>query len=165
MGGGYTAVWALCVSELVVLTEQEGRSRIIPLAQIEGLARPAEDAIRVLLGGTDFVALRSPDAAVAAFARAISDRAHAPVAEGDALFSADGFVQLVGTPVRIRGQYLGGFRDLAAGHLVVVFDDTGVHLVPFATPWWRACAIPGTRCARSWSRARRRRAGGSPSPG
>ena len=48
----------------------------------------------------------------------------------------------MGTPVRIRGQYLGGFRDLAAGHVVVVFDDTGVRLVPFATPWWQACAIP-----------------------
>ena len=142
MDGGYIAVWALAVSELVVLTEREGRSRIIPLAQVEGLVRPAEDAIRVLLGGTEFVALRSPDAAVAAFARAIADRAHAPLADGAALFSADGFVQLVGTPIRIRGQYLGGFPELAPGHVEVVFDDAGVHLVPFATPWWQARAIP-----------------------
>jgi hypothetical protein len=75
-------------------------------------------------------------------ARAIADRAHAPVAGADALFSADGFVQLAGTPVRLTGEYLGGFRDLAAGNLTVLFDETGVHLMPAATPWWRACALP-----------------------
>ena len=142
MNGGYHALWALSGTELVVLTEQDGESRIIPLARIEGLACPAEDAIRVLLGGTEFVALRTPDAVVAAFARAIADRAHAPMADGAALFSADGFVELVGTPVRVRGHYLGGFRDLAPGHLVVIFDEAGVHLVPFAMPWWQACALP-----------------------
>jgi hypothetical protein len=142
MGSGFTALWALTVSDLVTLTEQDGASRIIPLAQIRGVVRPADDTIRVLLGGTELVAIRSPDADVELLARAIADRAHAPVAGADALFSADGFVQLAGTPVRLTGEYLGGFRDLAAGNLTVVFDEAGVHLVPVATPWWRACALP-----------------------
>jgi Short C-terminal domain len=140
--GGYTALWALTVSDLVVLTEQDGASRVIPLAQIRGVVRPADGTIRVLLGGTELVAIRSSDADVEPLARAIADRAHAPVAGADALFSADGFVQLAGTPVRLTGEYLGGFRDLAAGNLTVVFDETGAHLVPAATPWWRACALP-----------------------
>ncbi len=140
-GDGYTAVWALTISELLTLTEQSGASRVIPLGEIEGVVRPADGTIRVLIDGARFVAFRSPDAGTDAFARAVADRAHAPLGGVDALFSADGLVALAGTPARVTGQYLGGFRDLAAKPLVVLFDDRGVHLVPAATPWWQTCAL------------------------
>ena len=140
-GDGYTAVWALTISELLTLTEQSGASRVIPLGDIEGVVRPADGSIRVLTGRARFAVLRSPDAGTDVFARAIADRAHAPLGGVDALFSADGLVALAGTPARVAGQYLGGFRDLAVGPLVVIFDDRGVHLVPAATPWWQACAL------------------------
>jgi len=140
-GDGYTAVWALTISELVALTEQSGASRVIPLADIEGVVRPADGTLRVLVGGARFVTFRSPDAGIDAFARAVADRAHVPLGGVDALFSADGLVVLAGTPSRVTGYYLGGFRDLPAGPVAVMFDDAGVHLVPFATPWWQTFAL------------------------
>ena len=48
---------------------------------------------------------------------------------------------LAGTASRVTGYYLGGFRDLPAGPVAVMFDDAGVHLVPFATPWWQTFAL------------------------
>ena len=140
-GDGYTAVWALTISDLVSLTEQSGASRVIPLGDVEGVVRPADGTIRVLIDGARFVAFRSPDPGTDTFARAVADRAHAPLGGVDALFSADGLVALAGTPARVAGQYLGGFREVAAGPLVVMFDDHGVHLVPAATPWWQTCAL------------------------
>lgn len=53
----------------------------------------------------------------------------------------DGPVRLAGTPITITGQYLGGFRDVAAGPVAVVFDDGGVHLARAATPWWQTHAL------------------------
>jgi Short C-terminal domain len=140
-GDGYTAVWALTTSELVALTEQAGASRLIPLGQIEGVVRPSDETMRVLVDGAAFAAFRTPDAEIAAFARAVADRAGAPLGGVDMLFSADGPVSLTGTPTTITGQYLGGYGDMAAGPVAVVFDDVGVHLAPAAKPWWQTCAL------------------------
>jgi hypothetical protein len=140
-GDGYTAMWALTTADLVALTEQAGASRLIPLGQIEGVVRPAGDTIRLLLDGAHLTAFRSAEAEIGSFAQAVADRAGAPLGSADMLFSADGPVRLTGTPSTITGQYLGGYGDVAAGPVAVVFDDAGVHVAPAATPWWQTCAL------------------------
>ena len=163
-GDGYTAVWALTISELVALTEQSGASRVIPLADIEGVVRPADGTLRVLVGGARFVTFRSPDAGIDAFARAVADRAHVPLGGVDALFSADGLVVLAGTPSRVTGYYLGGFRDLPAGPVAVMSTTPVCTSSRSRRHGGRRLRSRGRMSARSGSRATRRPASASPLP-
>jgi Short C-terminal domain len=141
MGDGHTAVWLLTESDLVVLSEQDGASRVLALGELSGVAVLSRRAVRVLVGGRPVVSV-SAYADVDAFVRALSGRARVPVGGVDGLFADGGHVAFTGAVTRIAGHFLGGYGELAAGPVVVLCDDAGVHLAAAARPWWRIAWMP-----------------------
>jgi hypothetical protein len=147
MRGGYNSIWVLASSDLIVLSEREGASRIIPVAAITGVVRPVDAVVRVLVGGPEVVALSSRSDEREGFAEAVALRANVPVGGVDGLFTDDGYAAFAGAVQRVAGYYLGGFRDTGAGEAVVLFDDAGVHLAMADVPWWQVLALPWAQVA------------------
>jgi Short C-terminal domain len=139
-GDGYTAVWALTESDLLVLCEKEGASRAVAFAEISGVV-PIGRILRVLMGGREFIDLTAY-VDLTSFARALATRARAPVGSYDGLFTDAGYVPFAGATARIAGQSLGAFGDVAAGGVVVCMDDAGIHLATAAQPWRRVAIVP-----------------------
>lgn len=97
--------------------------------------------LRVLTTGQQSIALTAY-ADASGFGRTLATRAGAPVGGVDGLFGECGYIPFAGAATRIRGESLGAFGDLAAGGVLVCFDDAGVHLAAAARPWWRVALVP-----------------------
>jgi hypothetical protein len=138
MHDGYHAVWALSASALVVLSEEKGASRIVPLSTVGGVLCDGQSAIRVLAGSSAISLLWSPNPD--GFAAELGRRALVPVGGGDAALSATGLVSLAGDVGRLSGQFLGGYRELPPRAATLALDDVGAHLL--SPPWWRNLLLP-----------------------